>query len=494
MTATQGSAPALPEGPGGASGRGCLRSRTLGCLVKTPLGCFSFLFGALVVVILFLPLTLGRMVGPQLEDWFNERHQGTLDFGEFRFSWIGEQEIDQIILKDPEGFYVADVRVLLPSMTDILGGLNDGSIGPIRVTVDGRVEVAEDGSSNLARALAPREIEPGRPSIQVGTPADEINVEGLEFLFEVFDSRLKWTNPLLLSGGGELEWKVEHGTFRIPPMGPGELLLEGMLDDFSRFDLDARIGESDGFFTGDLGLVDFTLGLKGVPSDRAREALELKLPLADLFGSEIGFLEFEVRELGSESPELTVDARWEGGLVFATGSLQDGRFVAPPNAKQPARIDFELRPCWAEAVVGPLLPFLEDVTPVAGGPPGLLELRAFTLPIEGGLEELSGTFRLHLGEVGYVLFPGNEEHFGEAGDTARDLPPFDLRVSGGMVFYEDVRIPTPAGDVRIDGSYDLVGDVMNLRLSVPTSQGEAKELFVTGPRGAPEVKQIESGD
>ena len=155
-----------------------------------------------------------------------------------------------------------------------------------------------------------------------------------------------------------------------------------------------KIGEPDGLFTGDLGLVDFTLELEGLASERLREALAPTLPLGEAFEGELGFLGLAVHELGSESPELTVDARWEGGRIFGTGSLQDGLLVAMPNATDPAVIDFELRPFWTKSVVGALLPFLKDLAPVEDGPSARLELRAFTLPIDGGLEELSGTFRL----------------------------------------------------------------------------------------------------
>jgi hypothetical protein len=48
--------------------------RTLSCLVKGPLGCLTFLLGAVTVFVLFIPPAGGRLVRGWTEEWFAERH------------------------------------------------------------------------------------------------------------------------------------------------------------------------------------------------------------------------------------------------------------------------------------------------------------------------------------------------------------------------------------------------------------------------------------
>lgn len=140
--------------------------RWLGCLIKGPLGCLAFLLGAGLVIVLFLPAVAGRIFDRSLEDWFHERHAGSLEVSE---AWLGSvygpQRVKSLILRDPSGEEVLRAELEGPSLGPVL---LDGAeeYGPVRVRVRG-LKLVEDehGVTNLARALAPR---PGGPPGDAG--------------------------------------------------------------------------------------------------------------------------------------------------------------------------------------------------------------------------------------------------------------------------------------------------------------------------------------
>ena len=191
-------------------------ARWLGCLIKGPLGCLAFSVGAAIVFVLFLPPALGRLADRSLEEWFGENHMGSLEIGE---AWIGSlygpQHVKSLILRDPAGEEVVRAEAEAPSLGPLVVG-DAREFGPIDVHVH-RVDLVEleDGTTNLARALAERQVGvPGHP--ETGLPERARGRHGYDFDVPVpvrFELALdRWSTTGTASGRGLLENLSFHGT------------------------------------------------------------------------------------------------------------------------------------------------------------------------------------------------------------------------------------------------------------------------------------------
>ena len=126
--------------------------RLLGCLIKTPVGCLSFLVGALVVFVIFVPPALGSLVSQQLEKWFDENYAGTLEVKEaWLLSFYGPQKIETIALRDPQQNEILHAQLTAPSLNPTL---DDERWGPVQLHVS-RLNLSRDaeGVTNLERAF-----------------------------------------------------------------------------------------------------------------------------------------------------------------------------------------------------------------------------------------------------------------------------------------------------------------------------------------------------
>jgi hypothetical protein len=175
-------------------------ARFVGCIAKGCLGCLAFGIGMLVVALLLLPHTLGRFVVDEVVDHMNSKIAGSIDVGE---SWVpmlyGTQEIERIELRDPDKRRVAVGTLRLPSAWNV--GKEPAHLSVERLDL----EVAEDGSLNLFRALAP-------PPANAPATGVETDVQGgVSYSLEqgghaVLEIRsLRWSTPELRASGATFE-------------------------------------------------------------------------------------------------------------------------------------------------------------------------------------------------------------------------------------------------------------------------------------------------
>ena len=79
-------------------------NKLVGCLIKGPLGCGAFLFGASIVSIFLLPNACGRLASEELEESFAKAFAGRLEVGEASLlSAFERQKINDLKLLDPSG-------------------------------------------------------------------------------------------------------------------------------------------------------------------------------------------------------------------------------------------------------------------------------------------------------------------------------------------------------------------------------------------------------
>lgn len=165
-------------------------------LFRTPLGWFTCVVALLLALVLLAPTIASGMIASRGAAAFDERYQGKLVIGEASLSWFGEQSVRDVRLLDPSGGEVARVGATLPSLWSLAtgGGRKLGTI-----VVDARADLAADdaGTTNLQRALAPRETKPrdDAPSKDDGKGTDVAElVRELDVDLRVNLERVSWSD------------------------------------------------------------------------------------------------------------------------------------------------------------------------------------------------------------------------------------------------------------------------------------------------------------
>lgn len=378
------------------------------------MGCAAFLFGAGVSVALFAPTMLGDVIARVVRSRFHQDHDGRLVIEELELAWGRRQRARGVKVLDRDGEEILVFNARFPSLLTVLG-LQEG---PQESEIDvqlARLEIDQDGVSNLEHALADRGrpfdwteaverwLERERPldwdsegvvagewawsSLEIHAdgdvvsvldlrqPLEPVNLKGLDL--RVFrspgepgadDDRAVVTGALQFADGGEC-----RADFSRPLMGvewsglvAGEAvpsrLIGALLGD--RGQLDNLLGER----------AEGSLHLGHVPSDRGRPLLVKG-------------------ELGA------------GPVRLEWNLLLDDDAVRSPEGQAALRIEARERCVLAAEATRRLFPWLNP-DPAAQGPGGItIELQGVSLSRRAGLASLSGTTTVQLGESEYPHAP-----------------------------------------------------------------------------------------
>jgi hypothetical protein len=425
--------------------------RTLSCLVKGPLGCLTFLLGAALVFVLFLPPAGGRLARGWTEEWFDEYHHGTLELGE---SWIGSlygpQRIESLVLRDPDDEEVLRGSVHAPSLEHLFG--DPESYGPIVLDIASlRLTLDADGRTNLARALArraPAEPEDAAYGRRGGFTTDR----PIPIALEVRIERVRFETP----GGdeGTLERVVLAGELTLGPyqrhlrLAGGVPAAEGAA---TGPELELRISQAapDVPWTTELEL-------RHAPAALVAVVCRVLAPLSRRAGP-------VVDEAGTTSGggELTAHLADEGASFHASGRI-DGDVLGS------AQLDLWI-PCDSPRADGlvELLPFLAAVECENGGGTHVLRLAQARWPLDAGAEAASGELFLELAPSRGTLAPALQPLAAGVDDARVFLggEARHVRVEDGALVFADFPLPLEHGRLVIEGLHAPVAGTTELAVA-----------------------------
>ena len=198
--------------------------RFLGCLVKGPLGCLAFLVGAVLVLVVLAPSTLGDLLTTHVAEEFNEAHAGTLEFGRSWFgSLYGDQEVKGIVLRDPDGAEVLNGTWSAPSLLSLFTSEPDWQPGALQIS-GVNLERDATGVTNLERVFARRPPGDEAPRSSLGKARWSFSDLELELKID----RLTWKDAdgrsfRLERVVGSSTWFDEGDTVRVEGSGSGHV-------------------------------------------------------------------------------------------------------------------------------------------------------------------------------------------------------------------------------------------------------------------------------
>lgn len=444
------------------------------------MGCLAFAIGAAGVIVLFLPPALGRLLDRTIEDWFAERHAGRLELGD---AWLGsiygEQRVERLILRDPDGDEVLRGALRAPSLEQLFDG-PPHRFGPVVLRIELlRLVGTGEGSSNLERALAelPRAEVPVRRS---KGPTTDVP---FEVALEVVIDRLRYEN----SGGreGVLENLVFRGRLQWGPEAT-HLLLEGGSGAGVEEPLQARIELERSEF-GPRRPWSVAVVLNGVPTALVRASCAAARPLAAFVGPRLDELVWSRQGQqvllrcadGATRFDLTAEEH-EGTLR----SGEEGRLAATLACSEVA----------GRAVLAALLPLV--TSPVCEDPLGFHQLRSaeFVWPLDG-VSLPSGSFEFEPAPIRWIPAPVVGLFLGEWGERGTptlespcryvldDAPGRDAPGLGTLRYLEQ-RWALEDGWFQIDGELTLASGARTLTLSGVRGGEPLESVRLAGSGGA----------
>jgi len=408
-------------------------SRWFTCLVKGPLGCLAFLFGASLVLVLFVPAVVGRLFERGVERDFAGTHAGSLEISE---AWLGSlynpQRIERLVLRDPSGEEVLRGSLRAPALGSALG---NGTYGPIELDLQS-VKLVEhaDGGTNLERALTRLEGAVSKLQYSVELPGES------ELLVRV--GRLRWADAR--GRGEQLADLLWRGTFE-NRVTSTRLFLEGGSDP----------GLADPFtlsleFESSFGLSSqgrLVLSATRVPLGLLRHLIGREVPVEVLAGPVLEFLEWSRAE-GRASLRL-------GAQEFALeceGALEDGLLRCAPDA--PARLVLDPASSLGESLLARLVPFLVPQF-MPGEERVTLDCEGLVLPLADGWESLAGRVRFTLPAGTYALDPAAAASLGLSPAPAEVPLEVELELAGGRVLLDGFALPLAEGRLEYAGAVEL---------------------------------------
>lgn len=390
-------------------------SRWFTCLVKGPLGCGAYLFGASVVLVLFLPSAGGRLGDRVLERGFARHFEGTLELGEV---WLGsfynQQRIDSLIVRDPDEEEVLRGSLRAPPLGTLLA---NGAEATVELKLKSLLLVEyPDGSTNLERAFRRRAEVGGLGNVSIELPS--------RCNFALTIERLRWVDArgrseLLadLAWNGTIELRTRRT--RLTLAGGSDASLADALQ--TQLEYESPRALYDGPFEGRL-----VLACQRLPQGLARHALGSVLPLVLFDGDSLEELTWT-----REGPRASLMVRDEGVELACAGTLEPGFLRAGPG--EPARLVLPLGTRAGELLLGRSAPFLVPAV-LAGEGPVEFRLEEAVLPRDGAWGGLAGTLRFRLPSGTFGLDPSAAAELG-------GLAPFDLGAA----------LPIVAGKVELAG-------------------------------------------
>jgi hypothetical protein len=447
--------------------------RFVTCLIKGPLGCLAFLFGAAVVVVLLLPPAGGRLADRMVEEWFARRHHGTLELSD---TWIGSfygaQRVDGLILRDPEGEEVLRATLRAPALGDFLaGGAGGGeALGPVEVRVLAmRLVETRDGGTNLARALAERPRVPDEGERQGGFTSQR------PIALELWIERLR----CLDARGAEevLDGIALRGTLTFGTLET-RLVLDGGLDLGGE---PARVHVELAWRVGASEPSDLALRLEGVPSRLGALLVPAVRALAPAAGARLDELACQ-----REGARLELTAVDEGARFQLRGSVADDWVEGNAGL---AELELGCAHPAAGTLLARLLPLAPELECEVEGTRHVFALARGRWPLDGELARLEGELVLAPAPArARLLAPLAARLAGAPGPLRLEPRRQTLALGAGRLEYVPFRLGLERGWLELAGTRTLARGELDARLTgeldgVPFDLGRA--------RGAGEVLVLE---
>jgi hypothetical protein len=426
--------------------------RFLSCLIKGPMGCLSFVVGAVVVFVLFMPPAVGRLLDRTLEDSFADRHEGRLELGDVWVgSFYGEQRVERLILRDPEGDEVLRASLRAPSLLEAWDGPRH-RYGPVVVKVELlRLVEDEDGSNNLERALEPEDDESehddSRSGFSTDTPFEielELVVERLRF------SSASGKEEVLadLTFRGRLEWGPEAT----------HLVLEGGADPTTETPLRLKLELERPEF-GPRRAWSSALVLEHAPTALARALCVAVRPLAPFAGVRLDSLEWS-----RQGNEVQLRCADEGARFELVGEAE----AELVHAGADGRLSVEL-PCASargRTLLTGLLPFAAELACEPAEGMHRLTMADFAWPLDADWKDLAGDLDLRLAPLRCRPAAELEALLGETFLLAPlDSAPAHLAARDGRLEYAGFRLATDQGWLALEGELVLKKKRCDLELT-----------------------------
>ena len=423
--------------------------RFVSCLVKGPLGCLAFLVGAAIVLVLLLPPVGGRLADRLVEQWFHERHLGSLELAD---AWIGSfygpQRVDNLTLRDPDDEEVLRATLSAPALPEFFDhARNGGRLGPVEIRIASLRLVREaDGETNLAHALAERaravSSERGR-AFSTDRP--------LEIQLSVRIERLRYSDA---RGREEaLDGITLTGRF---VWGPYEtrLELEGGPDGGKaaapRVSLAFARAQAE-----PPGPWRATVHLERAPTTLAGLLVPAARALLPLAGAELDELAWQ-----RDGKRVTLSAADAGARLELKGELEEGAIGGSEAAAE------LVLPCAGGELLTVLLPVLASVECDEPDANHVLHLARAHWPLTGEWSTLAGELELVPAPSAARLAPALAAalagaHPSEARLDGRST----LRVRAGRLEFAPFRLPLAEGWLELTGTLALSDGTLDARVA-----------------------------
>lgn len=187
---------------------------------KSALGCTAFALGMLVMVVLLLPTIASGLIKNFATDAFADRFRGRIEIADAKFAWFGEQKLDGVVVRDPEGEQIARASAVLPSLIGLMGA-GDGKIGKVRLDVDADLVQDDAGVTNLQRALEQRAPSAEQPEVPTGDAQNPLDMLArLDLDLEVKSKKLTWSDRETRRVGIPFEVRDLAATVKARPRTP----------------------------------------------------------------------------------------------------------------------------------------------------------------------------------------------------------------------------------------------------------------------------------
>lgn len=412
------------------------RARWFSCLIKGPLGCLAFLFGATFVLVLFVPAVFGRLIERGLVRNFGQRHAGSLEVAEV---WLGSlynpQRVEGLILRDPSGEEVLRGSLRAPPLAEAMGGER---FGPVELELQSLklIEYA-DGSTNLERALARSSGEGAGLGLSFELP------EECEFIVRI--ARLRWADAR--GREEQLADLVWQGTLVKRALRMG-LQLAGGTDPGLADPFTLALELEHEFTRPEAGRI--VLNATRVPLGLVRHLVGRSVPVAALEGPTLDSLEWK-----REGRRASLRAGDGAFALDCAGVVEDGLLRAEPGL--PGRLVVDPASSVGEALFARLVPLL--VPEVLPGEQRLaVEAEGLALPLAGGWDGLGARLRFTLPAGSFGLDPAAAASLGVPLVLSPAPLAAELELVGGSLRLDGLVLPLREGRLEYAGSVELATD------------------------------------
>ena len=453
--------------------------------MKAPLGCLAFLAGAGVVGVLFLPPAIGKWVR-FLEERFERTRAGTLELkGAWVGSFYGENRIESVVLRDPEGHEVLHGELSAPALWRV----GEGEVfGPVVLALD-RVDLRRDagGELNLSRAFRSRDG--ARLDWSLGDLEADLESSGVRF--DVLVDRLTWSDAAgrsfeledvfggvtVQDEGRRLALHTEgRGTVAGLPGGP-----DATGAPRGTFDFEARIEDIGRDFDVSPWWLRFDAGPS--PSVLLLALLGADADVEAIFGPSVDSIALTMSAGAAEPARLHLTVKGGASLQLSASAPRRSDFLLA-EPEDTCLIEFSADSAWMRQVVARILPLTEDLRfPDTGR--ATVQLSRYALPLDGDLARLRGRGTFVVDDLSYALRAPFRERFRSAG-RERLVKPVTVFFAEGLVHYERFGLPAGTTMLSLDGSMEPREPSYELTVAQPGGH----TVRISGAPGALEVEKL----